>query len=186
MMRTIATRVAITGGAGEGKSVVRRYLAEQGFPTLDSDDIVDELWTRPTLREEIAAALGLSDNFSKPDVAQRIFGDDQARRTLNAIFHEEVVQEIFSQPPAFVEVPLLIEAVLHPRFDAVWTVSCGSEMQIERLQERGWSPARIEGTLDSQVTSKVRRVFADCVIRTDETLENVYRQIDKACALTLS
>ncbi|MGB5401208.1 MAG: dephospho-CoA kinase, partial [Thermoanaerobaculia bacterium] len=38
-------RIGLTGGLAAGKSTVGRWLEEAGFPVMDADEVVAELYT---------------------------------------------------------------------------------------------------------------------------------------------
>ena len=72
-------RVALTGGIACGKSLVAQFLNELGVETIDADDIVHELIPDPAERRRIAKA---------------VFGDEKARKELEARIHPVVKERI--------------------------------------------------------------------------------------------
>ncbi|MDH5567127.1 MAG: dephospho-CoA kinase, partial [Myxococcales bacterium] len=116
--------IGLTGGIASGKSSVARIFEELGATVLDADAIVRELQSpgSPVL-EEIAAAFGrelIRDDGSldREALGAIAFGDEGARRRLNAIVHPRVAAEITRRVAAaraqgaaviVIDIPLLFE-----------------------------------------------------------------------------
>jgi dephospho-CoA kinase len=94
--------VGITGGIGAGKSETADHLSRLGIPVLDTDVVARELVVpgQPALAEITAAfGVGIVDSqgqLDRAELARRVFDDSSARQRL--------------------------EAILHPRIYAVWTI----------------------------------------------------------------
>lgn len=181
-MKQIGKKIAITGGAAEGKSVVLRYLHEQGYAVGSADEVVAELWQDPDFRERVRDELDLPVGFSKDDVRAAIFHDPALRRRLNALVHEPVMEILMDSEAEFFEIPLLVETCTHPWFDRIWVVTAEPNEQRRRLAERGLGEAEIHAILDAQLPSAVKAVFATDVIRTDVDLGDVYRTVEECLA----
>jgi dephospho-CoA kinase len=82
-----------------------------------------------------------------------------------------------SLTPIFVEVPLLIEVALQGSFDAVVVVQATPALQRQRLIARGVPPQRARQILQAQLPTRCKTVFADWVIRTHRSLEQVEAQV---------
>ncbi len=167
--------LAITGGIAEGKSTVLEVLRQEGLSVLSADAIVQDLWQRPAVLSAIAGAVGLPGTPTKDDVRRAISGSSELRRQVNGIFHPLVWHEIEQSEAEAVEVPLLIESCLHPYFERVWVVTCGPQIQHQRLLLRTDS-ASAEALLRLQLPTRVKIPFADELIRTNATLEDVLTQ----------
>jgi dephospho-CoA kinase len=81
-----------------------------------------------------------------------------------------------SPTPIFVEVPLLIEVALQGVFDAVVVVQATPALQRQRLMARGVPPQRARQILQAQLPTRCKTPFADWVIRTHGSLEQVEAQ----------
>lgn len=184
-MRRIGKRIAITGGAAEGKSVVLRYVSEQGFRTISADQVVQELWELPETRLDVARMLGVSADFTRSELRDKIFSDHSARRKLNAYFHVPVMETLEDDEAEFHEVPLLIETCCHTLYDEVWVVYAGEDCQRTRLADRGLDDEAVNRILSVQLPAEVRIAFAHRVIRTNEPLRSVYEQVE-SCLESIS
>jgi dephospho-CoA kinase len=184
-------RIAITGGVAEGKTTVLRMLESLGAQTISSDQLVatllapgTEVWEQ-LIREFGQAIIAADGALVRERLAALAFGDPVARRRLNQIMHPAVVRALQAQlrahepslTPIFVEVPLLIEVALQGSFDAVVVVQATPALQRQRLIARGVPPQRARQILQAQLPTRCKTVFADWVIRTHRSLEQVEAQV---------
>jgi dephospho-CoA kinase len=184
-------RIAITGGVADGKTTVLRIFESLGAQTVSSDQLVaallapgTEVWEQ-LIREFGQAIIAADGALVRERLAALAFGDPVARRRLNQIMHPAVVRALQAQlrahepslTPIFVEVPLLIEVALQGSFDAVVVVQATPALQRQRLIARGVPPQRARQILQAQLPTRCKTVFADWVIRTHCSLEQVEAQV---------
>ena len=181
-------RVALTGGIGTGKSAVLVALAELGAPVLDADPIAHAVMARGTagaaaVRMRFGEQVLLPDgNIDRRKLGQIVFGDDQARRDLEAIIHPEVYRTIqrwmHAQAArgsvlAVAEIQLLFEIGKAGDFDRIVVVACSPETQVRRVMRRSKLPeseVRQRVAAQMPLDEKVRR--ASYVIWTEGTLDD--------------
>jgi len=186
-------KIAITGGAGSGKSVVARMFQELGGAVLDADAIAHRVvevgapaWQE--LKEAFGPEFFLENGaLNRPVMARRVFGDPQARLRLNEIVHPHVAREIRERladlerrgiKMVLVEVPLLFEAGLAGGYDRVIVVDAAPQEQVQRLQARDQrSEAEIQGIIDAQMPLKDKVSRADYVVDNRGSLEETRRQV---------
>src|SRR5688572_113811 len=122
--------VGLTGGIGSGKSAVAARLAELGAVVIDADRLAREVVAPGTdgLAEVVAGfgpeVLDASGALDRAALGRRVFGDEAARRRLEAIIHPRVRSRtadlVAAAPPGSVvvnDVPLLVEAGLAAGFE---------------------------------------------------------------------
>jgi dephospho-CoA kinase len=186
-------KIAITGGAGTGKSTVARMFQELGAEVLDADAIAREaVAVGAPAWGELRRLYG--PDFFNPDgtlnrsrLSQLVFADPEARRRLEALIHPLVVQEIMTRAQelqsrgaalVLVEVPLLFETGRETAFDRVIVVAAPEALQIRRLRgrDRRGKP-EIRGILAAQwpVADKVAR--ADYVVDNGGSRRHTARQV---------
>lgn len=174
-MRKILRPWAITGGIAEGKSTVLSYLNEAGYRTVSADRVAREIYESPEMQALIR------DQFptrNRDELRDLVGSDPSARRRLNALMHEPVWSSMLALEPDFVEVPLLIETVLHSRCAGVWVVMCGEDEQRRRLAARlGGDTRRAETLIQTQLPSRVKAVFADRVFDSNLPEPHVRREV---------
>jgi len=124
----------------------------------------------------------LDGNVDRRRLGQIVFGDDQARRDLEAIIHPEVYRTIErwmdaqaarGSVLAVAEIQLLFEIGKDGDFDRIVVVACERETQVRRVMRRSNLPepeVRQRVAAQMPLDQKVQR--ASYVIWTDGTLED--------------
>lgn len=186
--------VGLTGGIGAGKSAVAARLAELGAVVIDADQLARAVVAPGTegLAEVVAAfgsaVLDAGGALDRPALGRLVFGDDEARRRLEAIIHPRVrarTAELVAAaaPDAIVvnDVPLLVETGLAPAYDLVIVVLADEATRIGRLRrDRGMSEQESRARIAAQATDEQRREVADIVLVNDGTLDDLRAQVDAA------
>jgi dephospho-CoA kinase len=186
----------LTGGIGAGKSAVSSRLAERGAVVIDSDVLAREVVARGTdgLAEVVAAfgpdVLTAAGELDRPALGRIVFGDEAARRKLEAVIHPRVrarAAEIEATAPADAvvvhDIPLLVETGQADRFDVVLVVDVPVEAQVERLTtHRGMSDAEAKQRIASQASREDRLAVAGLVVDNSGTLADLDRRIDEVWA----
>jgi dephospho-CoA kinase len=191
-------KVGLTGGIACGKTVVRRRLEERGIPTLDADAVVHRLLQSGTdVTRRIAERFGKGVLASDGSVDRKalgaiVFGDEEARRKLNAIVHPGVWREIerffeerekASEPVAVVDAALMIETGSYRRYDRVVVVHCRPELQLERLMARDGLPREDAlRRMSAQMPTEEKLPFADFLVDTSGSIEETLKQADDLVA----
>lgn len=172
--------VGLTGGLGAGKSEALRALAELGAATLSTDAVVHELLALPELRGVVSARLGpgvvRNGNLDRAAIAERVFGDEDARRWLEGELWPRVGERVAawrtevesSKPPpraAVVEVPLLFESGMEAVFDKTVAVVADEALRAERAGGRGH--AGVAERAGRQLTQEQKAQRADFTVRND-------------------
>ncbi|SDZ09594.1 dephospho-CoA kinase [Micromonospora pattaloongensis] len=184
--------VGLTGGIGAGKSAVAARLAANGAVIVDSDRIAREVVRPGTdgLREIVATfgagVLAPDGTLDRPALAAVVFGDDSARRALEAITHPRVRARsaelvAAASPDAIVvnDVPLLVEVGLAPTYHLVVVVEAGRAVRLRRLVEhRGMTEAQAYARIAAQAGDAQRRAVADVLLRNDGSLGQLEAAVD--------
>jgi dephospho-CoA kinase len=185
--------VGLTGGIGSGKSTVSSLLEGRGAIIIDADAIVREVQLpgSPVLAElaskfgpEVLASDGSLDRQA---VANIVFTDPEALKSLNAIVHPAVGKEMnrrmieqrTTKNVVILDIPLLTE---NPRegLQGKIVVDVPVEVQVERLIKfRGFDEADARARISRQATREQRLLTADFVIDNSHDLESLIPQIDK-------
>ena len=185
--------VGLTGGIGSGKSTVSSLLEGRGAIIIDADAIVREVQLpgSPVLAElaskfgpEVLASDGSLDRQA---VANIVFTDPEALKSLNAIVHPAVGKEMnrrmieqrTTKNVVILDIPLLTE---NPRegLQGKIVVDVPVEVQVERLIKfRGFDEADDRARISRQATREQRLLTADFVIDNSHDLESLIPQIDK-------
>jgi dephospho-CoA kinase len=183
-------KVAVTGGAGVGKTVVCDCFGQLGAHVISLDvlareavqphsPVLDAIVTH--FGEGILMADGSLDRGKLREIITR---DAEARKALERLTHPEILGLLEKKIAAIesrqkdavvvVEVPLLIEVGMQDRFDVVILVEAGSEHQKSRLMARDGSSAESAAALlGIQMTPEEKRPYADYIIENRGALEEL-------------
>ena len=184
-------RVGLTGGIGSGKSEVSRRLRALGAVVIDSDVLAREVVAKGT--DGLAAVVGefgpeVLDKhgaLDRPKLGAIVFGDDEARKRLEAIIHPRVRAragqiEAEAGPDAIVvhDIPLLVETGQADRFDAVVVVDVPPAVQLERLTgSRGMTADEATARIRSQASREDRLAVAAYVVDNTGTPDDLDRRV---------
>ena len=185
--------VGLTGGIGSGKSTVSARLAEKGAVILDADAITREVQApgSPVVRELVEAFGGAivdaDGALVRQALADIVFTDPEALKTLNAIVHPAVGREMNRRMieqrttgnVVILDIPLLTE---NPRegLQGRIVVDVPVETQVERLvRYRGFQEADARARISRQATREQRLAAADFVIDNSSTPDTLDGQIDR-------
>ncbi|OLL77545.1 MULTISPECIES: dephospho-CoA kinase [unclassified Pseudonocardia] len=185
-------RTGLTGGIGAGKSTVARRLVERGAVLVDSDRIAREVVAGGT--EGLAAVvgafgdgvLGPDGELDRPALASIVFGDPEARRTLDGIVHPLVRARsdelVAAAPPEAIvvqDVPLLVEGGTAPAFPLLVVVGVDAEERVRRLVgARGMAEADARARTAAQATDAQRRAAADVWLDNSGDEDSTRRRVD--------
>ena len=187
--------LGLAGGIGSGKSAVAAILGELGFVISDSDAGAREVLGRPDVIEELVAAFGRAalGNDGAPDrrvIADAVFGDESARRTLESIIHPRLHQARAAliartrdegARGVVIDAPLLFEAGVDAECDAVMFVDTPRPERLRRVSEdRGWSKAELDRREAAQLPLEEKRAKSDAVIANDGNLDSLKKRVRAA------
>jgi len=185
-------RVGLTGGIGSGKSTVSALLAERGAYIIDYDLLAREAVAEGTpalaaIVERFGSGVLLPDGtLDRPALGAIVFGDESARRELEAITHPAIGELAWARDGAAPENavivhdhPLLIEVGLDKLVDLVVVVDVPEDAQVDRLVElRSMSEADVRARIAAQSDRSSRLAAADVVIDNSGSLEDLLASVN--------
>ncbi|MGH8236422.1 MAG: dephospho-CoA kinase [Steroidobacteraceae bacterium] len=185
-MTRIPLLIALTGGIASGKTAVAELFAKLDVPVLDTDQIARDVVApgMPALGQLVAEfgaeILDAHGRLDRTRMRERVFGDPQQRRKLEAITHPAIREELVRRSATaggdyqVHVIPLLVENGRADVYDRVLVVDCPKEAQIARLLARdGTSRAQAEAILAAQASREERLNAAHDVIENTGTLADL-------------
>ena len=190
--------IGLTGGIASGKSTVSAELRRLGLPIFDADAEAKLAVAKGSEGlAQVIDALGseyltAEGELNRAKVAERVFHDKEALKTIEAIIHkivwaraEQFMQENRSADKqlAVLDVPLLIECGWHKLVDSVWLVAVSRKQQIERAMLRsGMTADEVEARIAAQMSLAEKKKYADIVLDNSGTLEETLAAVHKELA----
>lgn len=194
--------IGLTGGIGSGKSTVSDRFVDLGAVLIDADQIVRELQEpggsvySEMVKQFGAEILNEDTTLNRQAIADVVFNDKEALRTLNGIVHPPVNREIRhrirehakTDNLLVLDIPLLVEGIIAggpPRYivSGILVVDTPPEVAIQRLvDQRGFNEEDAQSRIAAQVPPEKRLELADFVINNAVTLNELEPQIRSAFA----
>ncbi len=186
--------VGLTGGIGAGKSTVAELLAARGAVIIDADQVARAVVEpgQPALKKLVErfgeGILDPDGRLERGALAKLVFGDDEARRDLEAITHpainDEFSRRVVDAPTdaiVVLDVPLLAESEQARKrpYQTVIVVEAPRDVRLERLEARGVDRADAESRMAAQAGDEERRKIATHVVDNARDRADLERQIDE-------
>ena len=186
-------KLAITGNIAAGKTLIESLLHEEGFITIDTDEIVHELLSAD--KEIIDKVNNLFDNevkdkegkINRKKLGDIVFNDKTKLEKLEKILHPEVkkaVDKFFleneKEKILAVSVPQLYETGWEVYFDCILLVLADDKIRKKRLLLRNnLSEDAAQKRLEAQIPQEEKIEKSDFVINNSEDIENTRLQLKK-------
>jgi dephospho-CoA kinase len=183
-------KVAVTGGAGAGKTVVCDCFRRLGAHVINLDELAREVVHphSPVLRAIVEhfgnGILKADGSLNRSKLRGIITRDAQGRKVVERLTHPEILR-LFQEKVAaikyrdedaivVVEVPLLVELGIQDQFDVVILVEAGSDQQKNRLMARDRSSAaEAQALMGIQLAAEQKRAHADYIVENRGPLEEL-------------
>ncbi len=189
-------KIAITGSIASGKSLVEKFLKQEGAVTLDTDRVVHELLEND--ESVIKKVYELFNSFNidirqesgsidRKRVGEFVFADKQKLKKLESILHPEVkrlVREFLNQNQdkelAVISVPLLYETNMENMFDFVIAVISNEELRLKRLMKtRNLTEEEALKRIKAQDFGQEKLKKADFIIKNNGSIEDMQIEVKK-------
>jgi len=163
---------------------VAGFWRQWGADVQDADEMAHELMAPggdcvdAVVREFGDGVRTPEGGVNRDRLGSIVFGDPAARARLNALLHPVVIRamRIWADQVrreghrGVAVVPLLFEVGMEKNWDAVVCVASHEETMLERLAQRGLTPAEAAARIASQWPVREKRMRADRVIENNGSL----------------
>lgn len=188
-------KIAVTGSAGSGKSLVCERFNQLGAGTLDCDAIARQV-VEPGQSglEKLVERFGntiLTDQktLDRSVLRNILINQEGSKKEIEEILHPLIRSQMNKQIKTLlykgkkkivvVEVPLLFESGLDDQFDCTIVVASNSENLIERISQRdGVSKEDAKKILGLQMDQEEKKARADHVIINTQTPSELFESVD--------
>ncbi|OGQ85279.1 MAG: dephospho-CoA kinase [Deltaproteobacteria bacterium RIFOXYC2_FULL_48_10] len=187
-------KIAVTGSAGSGKSLVCKRLKEIGLVTLDCDRIARQVVApgEPGFKDIVQLlgqeVLSETGGLDRPMLRNLIINDPDIRKKVEGLLHPRILEQMMLQIKAAdytdikavaVEVPLLFESGMDQFFDLTIAVMAKDQDLVKRISRRD----RVKETdaqkmLGLQMSQEEKTARADHVIFNLGTSAELFESVD--------
>jgi len=181
--------LCLTGSLAMGKSAAARFFVEAGIPVHDSDAAVHALYEGEAVAaiEQAFPGSTFGGKVDRTKLSGMVLNDSVALAKLEAIVHPLVstsTDKFLADAQArgaevvVLDVPLLFEANLECRCDAVVVVSAPAEIQRRRALERpGMTEEKFAAILAKQLPDAEKRRRADFILDSSRDFDYARAQV---------
>ena len=194
IMPSGSLKIAVTGCAGSGKSIVCRRFGRLGATVISADQIAREIVSVGS-----PAYLSIVEDFGKQVLFEDgslnramlrhiIIHSKEARGKVDRATHPEIVSVMDAQishaeksgiPFIVAEVPLLFELHLEKKFDVIVSVSVDADVRVRRLVDRDKvSRKDALGLSRTQMADEEKLQRADFILKNNGSIEALERAAD--------
>lgn len=179
--------IGVTGGIGAGKSTAIEAFVERGAVAFSADTAVHALYRTDEVKDAVRDRWGESvfdadGEVDRAKIADIVFERPGERRWLEQLLHpmvgnawqKFVAEQSKGDEPAkliVAEVPLLYEAGLEARYDAVVLVTASLPLRLERVGHRAHGVAGASQRAAHQMPEAEKAKRADFIYVNDSDRE---------------
>lgn len=197
--------IGLTGGIGTGKSTAAEYFVEKGFAHIDADEISRKLTADgsdllPVLDQLFGPGgrwgdgsteiLDEKGNLLRRSLAAVVFSDEERKKELDRVMFSKIIERIDDEISSLKErrdisgilldAPLLFEAGLDTRCDAVLVLVADEKVRISRVCARdGMTPEEVRDRIRNQMSDSDKIKRADAVIDNSDGIQELRENIDE-------
>jgi len=187
-------KIAVTGSAGSGKSLVCQRFKEIGLVTLDCDVIARQVVAPGTPGfEKIIAVFGPAlvqkqGTLDRTRLRNIIVADAELRKKLENILHPQIIKEMIFQmenadcrgkKAVAVEVPLLFELGMDEQFDVTIVVAAQDMDLVKRISQRdNVTEKDAQKMLDLQMSQEEKMARADHIVINKGSRSELFESVD--------
>jgi dephospho-CoA kinase len=164
--------VGLTSGIGCGKTLIAKVFTTFGVPVFNSDIQAKELYKDSVFLQQIVHTFGntIIENgkFIPQRLADIVFNDTQALKTLNALIHPKVLeryklwQSQQTSPYTILESAIIFESNWQNHFNKIINITSPLEIVIERVKLRDKiSEDQILQRINNQLPTQEKEKLSD-------------------------
>lgn len=164
--------VGLTSGIGCGKTLIAKVFTTFGIPVFNSDIQAKELYKDSVFLQQIVHTFGntIIENgkFIPQRLADIVFNDRQALKTLNALIHPKVLehyklwQSQQTSPYTILESAIIFESNWQNHFNKIINITSPLEIVIERVKLRDKiSEDQILQRINNQLPAEEKEKLSD-------------------------
>lgn len=181
--------IALTGGAGSGKSSVGSIIKLYGYRVIEADKIAKEQLeaNKERVKELFGSEYLIGGEINRRKLRALIFDDSEAKERLEGLLHPLIREEIGrisvaldkKKVPYFVDIPLFFESGDYA-IARVLLVYAPRSMQIARICKRdNVSIEEAAKMVEAQMPNEQKREKATYIIENTDNLRHLQQECER-------
>lgn len=190
----MAKIIGVIGGIGCGKSAFCDYVAQAGYPVIDTDQVAKQL-VAPGQEGLVKLIELIGEDYLTKDgeldrvkLRQSFFADAQLKTQIEQLIHPLVRQAVAQQLQSlvahhsmiFIAIPV-VHQVKQPAYqiDKTVLIECDESTQLQRVQQRDQrDEAAVKAIIAQQASREQRQALADDILHNNHSLDQFHQSID--------
>ncbi len=176
--------IGLTGGIASGKSIIAKWLEQDGYEVVYADKLGHEVLTSEATINDLKKSLGdeyiINGQIDRKKLGELVFKDKSKLELLNEITHphiRHIIQERIEKcrnDRIIVEIPLLFESKLEKHFDSIILIWSDKATRINRITHRDKiSEKAASNRIESQKDDSYKIDNSDYVIENNASIETL-------------
>lgn len=168
-------KFAITGNIASGKSLAFDIIKNAGFPVIDADDIVNDLYSDAVFISKLVKVFPevvINNSVDKNKIFKYFVTDNLKKASYENFLFPYVIEKInlffksnIDRSKVFVVVPLLYEAKMENMFDKVILIVAENSVRRDRLEKRNtFLSDKFNLIINSQMSQEDKIKKADYIL----------------------
>lgn len=182
--------LGLTGGIATGKSTVTSKLTAMGFPVIEADKLVHQIYAKESSLEFIKEnypSTVIKDKIDFPSLRKVFFENLGAKKEIENFIYSQLENEFLEKAKEFgqydfliYDVPLLFEKELNLLVDQSICVYTDQKNQISRMMKRDNIDVDLaKKMIQAQIDIEKKKEISDFVIENISTLEKLDMEIER-------
>jgi len=176
--------IGLTGGVATGKSTVSKKIINLGFPIIEADKLVHQIYDQDISLEFIKISFPTAienGQINFPALRKIFFENSKAREKIETFIYDRLKNEFIQEAEKLsqnnfliYDVPLLFEKGLNELVDLSVCVYCDQSVQISRMIKRdSIDKGLAQKMIQNQMDIERKRLLSDWVIENKGSLEDL-------------
>jgi len=182
--------IGLTGGIASGKSTVSAMLKLKGWPVIDADQLVKEIYSRPEtfdfIKREFPEVIS-NGTIQFPLLRQKVFLNHEVKAMVENFIYQALpstfkaaFNKLHDPQVVIYDVPLLFEKSLEDQFDLTVLVYAPRKVQRARLMNRdGQLEDMANNILNQQMDIEDKKLKAQFIIDNSQTEAELAEEVQQ-------
>ncbi len=191
--------IGVTGSIGTGKSTAVDYLRRKGYPVVDADQLIKDIYSQKSTINYISEVVPhciIDDKINFSLLREEFFNNENLKKKIEQYLYRKVPDAFqlacqkldFSRFRIIIyDIPLLFENNLQSMFDLIILIYADPKIQLSRIIKRDKiSPELAQKMINQQLGIEHKATLSQCVIKNNQEPQQLRDALDSLFAELLT